>query len=148
MELPDVLLTFRQASSIEFASTYNLHTPTRSSQEAQHRLRQFLSQLSDFHGFLIRLQVVYLQHHESVITDHPPLTLPVLIVSSKTDAWQADTAFPLCRHLSVGQPVGIHQVIHLAGLFHSMVNEAIPDGSSQISQLHTVNHLFTTVFLQ
>ena len=133
---------------IQLPATDNLHTPTRSAKKAQHRLRQFLCQLPDFHSFLIRLQVVHLQHHEPVISNHPPFALPILIVSRKTDAWQADTTFPLRRHLSVSQSVRIHQVIHLTHFPHCLHHATVFDGCNQINQLHAVNHLFATVFLQ
>ena len=98
MEQLDVSLVLGQSPTlilIQLPSADDLHTLARATQKTEQRLRHAARLVADSHRLLIGRESVDLEHHETVVLQHPALLVAVLILSRKAESRQLDAPFEM-----------------------------------------------------
>ena len=98
MEQLDVSLVLGQSPTlilIQLPSADDLHTLARATQKTEQRLGHAARLVADSHRLLIGREPVDLEHHETVVLQHPALLVAVLILRRKAESRQFDAPFEM-----------------------------------------------------
>ena len=145
MEAADVFVRSGQAAVEQLAAAQNLHAQAARADEGQHRLRNQAGALPDGFCLVRAVQVVHLEQHQPVVSQHFLTFSPVQYLRRETNPRQSLCGLRLCR-VHVAQPLlHLRQRIFLTDFPACPAKDLSPDVTYYCRELVQLERLLVPI---